>query len=171
MIRWQDEVSSAEWDEWQKIARRASALRGQFTSLGAEDFAAQTIEKLLMQENRPANVKGWIYSTIRNAYIDHWRKVSARGGEVNADIDDLRYANELKSTLLGPKSAYMVEESAKELLGFLSEQHQKLILMKAAGFEADEIAEELGYSDPRAVSNTLRRIKHVMEERLGRSLG
>ena len=45
---WQDEVSAREWDEWQKLAHELSKSKKQATSLGAEDYAAQAIEKLLV---------------------------------------------------------------------------------------------------------------------------
>ncbi len=165
MTRWQDEVTLDQWQHWQSVARQASIRRGQITSLGHEDYAAQAIEKLLIQDARPANVEAWLRLTIKNAYIDRWRKITARGFELNADIDDREFENELKSALLGPKSAYMVQESVNEILGYLSEKHQKLILLYAAGYETDEIAAELGYGSPHAVSNQLRRIQQALTER------
>ncbi len=165
MTRWQDEVTLDQWQQWQSVARQASIRRGQITSLGHEDYAAQAIEKLLTQDARPANVEAWLRLTIKNAYIDRWRKITARGFELNADIDEREFENELKSALLGPKSAYMVQESVNEILGYLSEKHQKLILLYAAGYETDEIASELGYGSPHAVSNQLRRIQQALSER------
>jgi DNA-binding NarL/FixJ family response regulator len=50
-------------------------------------------------------------------------------------------------------------------LGYLSEKHQKLILLYAAGYETDEIASELGYGSPQAVSNQLRRIQQALSDR------
>jgi DNA-binding CsgD family transcriptional regulator len=61
--------------------------------------------------------------------------------------------------MMGPKTAFMLQETVKEVLGVLSEKNQKLVLMKAAGFSTVEIAEELGYATPQAVSNQLRRIQ------------
>jgi len=52
-MTWQDEVSAREWDEWQKLARKLSKSKKQATSLSAEDYAAQAIEKRLVGvENR-----------------------------------------------------------------------------------------------------------------------
>jgi DNA-directed RNA polymerase specialized sigma24 family protein len=58
------------------------------------------------------------------------------------------------------------QESVNEILGFLSEKHQKLVLMYAAGFTPTEIAEELAYGSPQAVSNQLRRIQEELKERM-----
>ncbi|MEO0010557.1 MAG: hypothetical protein RIQ39_146 [Actinomycetota bacterium] len=165
MTRWQDDVTMDEWQMWQSVARQASIRRGQVTSLGPEDYAAQAIEKLLVQDVRPANVEAWLRLTIKNAYIDRWRKVTARGAGTNVDIDDREFQNELKSTLLGPKSAYMVQESVDEILAALSDKHQRLILLYAAGFDTDEIAAELGYGSHQAVSNQIRRIQEALSER------
>jgi DNA-directed RNA polymerase specialized sigma24 family protein len=165
MTRWQDEVTAEEWDEWQKIARQASLGRRQITSLGADDYAAQAIEKLLLQANRPANVEAWLRLTVKNSYIDRWRALTARGIGFNVDIDDEYFQRELMSTLLGPKTAYLVQESVQEVLGHLPERHQQLVLLSAAGFENDEIAEELGYADRHVVSNTLRRIQADLSAR------
>ena len=165
MTRWQDEVTLDEWQLWQSVARQASIRRGQITSLGHEDYAAQAIEKLLVQEVRPPNVEAWLRTTIRNAYIDRWRKITARGGESERNIEDRQFENELKSTLLGPKSAYMVQESVNEILGHLSDKHQRLVLLYAAGYDPDEIAVELGYGSSQAVSNQLRRIQQALKER------
>jgi DNA-directed RNA polymerase specialized sigma24 family protein len=165
VTRWQDEVTSDEWQQWQSIARQASIRRGQITSLGPEDYAAHSIEKLLSQEVRPANVEAWIRLTIKNAYIDRWRRITARGVSTYVDVDDREFEHELKSALLGPKSAYMVQESVNEILGALSEKHQRLVLLYAAGFDTDEIAAELGYGSHQAVSNQLRRIQEALSER------
>ena len=52
-MTWQSDVTAEEWDEWQKLARKLSKSKNQATSLGAEDYAAQAIEKLLVGvENR-----------------------------------------------------------------------------------------------------------------------
>lgn len=165
MTRWQDDVTEDEWQQWQSIARQASIRRGQVTSLGPEDYAAQAIEKLLLQEVRPPNVEAWLRTIIRNAYIDRWRKITARGGESDRNIDDREFEFELKSALLGPKSAYMVQESVNEILGSLSDKHQRLVLLYAAGYETDEIAVQLGYGSHQAVSNQLRRIQEKLSER------
>ena len=158
-------MTAKEWDEWQKIARQASLGRRQITSLGAEDYAAQAIEKLLVQANRPANVEAWLRLTITNAYIDRWRALTARGIGFNVDIDDQYFQSQLKSALLGPKSAYLIQESVHEILGHLPPRHQQLVLLSAAGFSTDEIAEELGYADRHVVSNTLRRIQEELSLR------
>jgi hypothetical protein len=52
-MTWQSEVTPAEWDEWQKLPRKLSKSKKQATSLGVEDYVAQSNEKRLVGvENR-----------------------------------------------------------------------------------------------------------------------
>ena len=172
MARWQDEVTLTEWDEWREIALVAGRRRRQpSASKSAEDFASIAIERLLLQESRPPNVPAWLGLTVRNVMIDAWR-VSTRND--TRPLSDVRYSadnemevftHEIATTLLGPKSAYTLQESINEVLGFLSEKHQRLILMQAAGFSMEEIADSLGYASRHAVSNQIRRIRVEIQAR------
>jgi DNA-binding NarL/FixJ family response regulator len=85
--------------------------------------------------------------------------------DINNDqhMEDEFFLREITETMMGPKTAFMLQETVKEVLGVLSEKNQKLVLMKAAGFSSAEIAEELGYASPQAVSNQLRRIQEQAE--------
>jgi DNA-directed RNA polymerase specialized sigma24 family protein len=96
-VTWQDDVSAREWDEWQKLARKLAKSKKQATSLGPEDYASQAIEKLLQQENRPANVEGWLALTINRQYIDRFKKIQARGGGSNRDLTDEHWEMEMVS--------------------------------------------------------------------------
>jgi len=87
-IRWQDEVSKTQWDEWMKFAQSRSKAKKIITSLGAEDYAAQAIELLLQEEKIPANVEGWLPLTIKRSYIHRFRKIKARGGASVRDLSD-----------------------------------------------------------------------------------
>ena len=87
-MTWQSEVSQQQWEEWLNLARKFSKSKKVVTSLGPEDYAAQAIEKLFSQENRPANVEGWLALTINRQYIDRFKKIQARGGASNRDLSD-----------------------------------------------------------------------------------
>lgn len=172
MTRWQDDVTRAEWDEWREIALVAGRRRRQpSASRSAEDYASTAIERLLLQDSRPANVPAWIRLTVSNVMIDAWRASTRHDMR---PLSDVRYSaenemevftHEIATTLLGPKSAYTLQESINEVLGFLSEKHQRLILMYAAGFSMEEIAEALGYANRNAVSNQIRRIQVEIQAR------
>jgi RNA polymerase sigma factor (sigma-70 family) len=169
MSRWQDDVTAEEWESWQRIARNASHGRNRSSMNSSQDLSSNVIEKLLKEDNRPENIEAWIWRVTRTTFIDMWR---ARSKFTKVDIDnyqdedDHQFMRQVSETLMGPKTAYMLQESVNEVLGFLSERHQKLVLMYAAGFTPTEIAEELAYGSPQAVSNQLRRIQDELKERM-----
>jgi RNA polymerase sigma factor (sigma-70 family) len=168
MTRWQDEVSAEEWESWQEIARSASHGRNRSSYNSSQDLASNVMEKLFKAETRPPNVEAWIRQVTKTTFIDMWR---ARSKYEKVDIDqfqrdeDEAFNRRVTETLMGPKTAYMLQESIEEVLGFLSEKHQKLVLMHAAGFSPTEIAQDLGYASPQAVNNQLRRIREDIQER------
>jgi RNA polymerase sigma factor (sigma-70 family) len=168
MSRWQDEVTAEEWESWQRIAQNASHGRNRSSYNSSQDLASNVMEKLLKAEERPENIEAWIKRVTKTTFIDMWRTRS-RLQKVDIDefqdIEDQHFLRAVSETLAGPKTAFMIQESVNEVLGYLSERHQKLVLMKAAGFTPTEIAEELGYASPQAVSNQLRRIQEDFEER------
>ena len=168
MSRWQDDVTHEEWAHWQQIAEHASRGRSRSSMNSSQDLSSNVMEKLFKAESRPENVEAWIWRVTKTTYIDMWR---ARSKLNKVDIDDYQNTDDehflraVSETLMGPKTAYMLQESVIEVLGFLSEKHQKLVLMHAAGFSTTEIAEDLAYGSPQAVSNQLRRIQDEVKER------
>jgi len=169
MSRWQDEVTAEEWESWQRIAQNASHGRNRSSYNSSQDLASNVMEKLLKAEERPENIEAWIKRVTKTTFIDMWR---TRSRLQKVDIDDFQtmqdeqFLRAVSETLMGPKTAYMLQESVNEILGFLSEKHQKLVLMSAAGFSSAEIAEDLAYGSPQAVSNQLRRIQDEIKERM-----
>ena len=169
MSRWQDDVTAEEWETWQRIAQTASRGRNRSSYNSSQDLASNVMEKLVKAANRPENVEAWIRRVTTTTYIDMWR---ARSRLQKVDIDDFQvmqdeqFLRAVSETMMGPKTAYMLQESVNEILGFLSERNQKLVLMKAAGFTTTEIAEDLAYGSPQAVSNQLRRIQEEIKEHM-----
>jgi len=168
MSRWQDDVTAEEWETWQRIAQNASRGRNRSSYNSSQDLASNVMEKLLKAEERPENIEAWIKRATGTTFIDMWR---TRSRLQKVDIDDFQvmqdeqFLRAVSETMMGPKTAYMLQESVIEVLGFLSEKHQKLVLMHAAGFSTTEIAEDLAYGSPQAVSNQLRRIQDEVKER------
>ena len=169
MSRWQDDVTAEEWQSWQRIAQTASRGRNRSSYNSSQDLASNVMEKLVKAANRPENIEAWIRRVTTTTYIDMWR---ARSRLQKVDIDDFQvmqdeqFLRAVSETMMGPKTAYMLQESVNEILGFLSERNQKLVLMKAAGFTTTEIAEDLAYGSPQAVSNQLRRIQEEIKEHM-----
>ena len=168
MSRWQDDVTAEEWESWQRIAQTASRGRNRSSYNSSQDLASNVMEKLVQAENRPENVEAWIRRVTTTTYIDMWRarsKFSKVDIDSDQNLEDEFFLRQISETMMGPKTAYMLQESVNEILGFLSERNQKLVLMKAAGFTTTEIAEDLAYGSPQAVSNQLRRIQDELKER------
>ena len=166
MSRWQDEVTAEEWESWQRIARSASRGRNRSSMNSSQDLESNVMEKLFKAEERPENIEAWIRRVTTTTYIDMWRTRS-RLQKVDIDndrhLEDGFFLRQITETMMGPKTAFMLQETVNEILGFLSEKHQKLVLMSAAGFTSAEIAEELAYASPQAVSNQLRRIQEQIK--------
>ena len=166
MSRWQDEVTAEEWESWQRIARHASQGRSRSSYNSSQDLASNVMEKLVEAVNRPENVEAWIRRVTTTTFIDMWRTRSKyKKEDIDNDqhMEDQFFLRQITETMMGPKTAFILQETVTELLGELSEKNQKLVLMKAAGFSSAEIAEELGYASPQAVSNQLRRIQEQIK--------
>jgi RNA polymerase sigma factor (sigma-70 family) len=166
MSRWQDEVTAEEWESWQRIARHASQGRSRSSYNSSQDLASNVMEKLIKAEERPENIEAWIRRVTTTTFIDMWRTRSKyKKEDIDNDqhMEDQFFLRQITETMMGPKTAFILQETVNELLGELSEKNQKLVLMKAAGFSSAEIAEELGYASPQAVSNQLRRIQEQIK--------
>ncbi len=158
-MNWQDDVTPAQWDEWQAIARKAAKSQRVFTTLGAEDYAAAAIEKLLMQSQRPANVEAWLRTTIKNQYIDRFRKIQARGGVTMRELSDERWEEEMVSRAVGSPSVLVVARAhVSEILNVLKVKEKEILIMHAAGFDNHQIANYLNYGSNKIVATRLAQI-------------
>ena len=153
---WQDQVSPTQWAEWQDIARRASKAKKMHTTLGAEDYAASAIERLLEQKERPANVEAWLRKTINNQYIDRFRKIEARGGVSHREWSDERWEEEMISHAFGSPSVMVAIKD--QVLKVLNEKEKELLILAAAGFDNHQIAVYAGYRTNKIVATRIAQI-------------
>ncbi len=166
-MNWQSEVTPEEWDEWQKLARKLSKSKKQATSLGAEDYAAQAIEKLLQQEDRPANIEGWLALTIKRQYIDRFKKIKARGGGSNRELTDEQWEMEMVShAIRSPSLMIQRRDQVEEVLSVLSQKEKEILILSAAGYDNHEIAMYLNYRTNKIVATRLRQIAKKVREKL-----
>jgi DNA-directed RNA polymerase specialized sigma24 family protein len=166
-MTWQSEVTPAEWDEWQKLARKLSKSKKQATSLGAEDYAAQAIEKLLQQENRPVNVEGWLALTINRQYIDRFKKIQARGGGSNRELTDEQWEMEMVShAVRSPSLMIQRRDQVEEVLSVLNQKEKEILILSAAGYDNHEIALYLDYRTNKIVATRLGQIAEKVREKL-----
>ncbi len=158
-MSWRDSVTPAEWEDWQEIARKAAKSKKLHTSLGPEDYAAQAIEKLLEQKNRPANVEAWLRLTIKNQYIDRFRKIEARGGISLREWSDERWEQEMVSHAFGsPSIMVAIKDQVDQVLKVLNETEKELLILAAAGFDNHQIATYADYKNNKIVATRLAQI-------------
>jgi DNA-directed RNA polymerase specialized sigma24 family protein len=167
LSRWQDEVSDEQWDVWLKYARSLSRARKVNTSLGSEDYAAQAIEKLLEQENKPTNVEAWLALTIKRQYIDRFRKIQARGGASMRELSDEAWEREMLSHAAGSPSVLVrARESVGEILDILNLREKEILILSAAGYDNHAIAMHLGYRTNKIVATRLGQIQQKVKNAL-----
>jgi DNA-directed RNA polymerase specialized sigma24 family protein len=165
--RWQDEVTEEQWDTWLKFARSLSKSKKVNTSLGADDYAAQAIEKLLEQESKPTNVEAWLAITIKRQYIDRFRKIQARGGASMRELSDEDWEQEMIAHAVGsPSLRIRVNESVGEILDKLNLKEKEILILSAAGYDNHDIAMHLGYRTNKIVATRLGQIEQKVKNAL-----
>lgn len=158
-MNWQDEVTTEQWNEWQEFARKVSHHKKINTTLGAEDYAASAIEKLIAQSKKPENVEAWLRKTINNQYIDRFRKIQKRGGASMRELTDEQWEEEMISFAVGSPSALVyIRESVDEVLAVLTEKEREILILSAAGFDNHQIANYLFYKNNKIVATRLAQI-------------
>ena len=170
-MNWQSDVTPQEWQEWMKLARKLSKAKKVITSLGTDDYAAQAIEKLVMQENRPANIDGWLALTIKRQYIDRFKKVQARGSASIRDLSDEQWEYEMVCHAIGsPSGLYRKKESVNEVLAILTEREREILIMSAAGYDNHQIAMHLGFRTNKIVATRLGQISQKVKVQLSKEI-
>ena len=154
-----------------KLARKLSKAKKVITSLGTDDYAAQAIEKLVMQENRPANIDGWLALTIKRQYIDRFKKIQARGGASNRDLSDEQWEYKMICHAIGsPSGLYRKQESVNEVLAILTDREREILIMSAAGYDNHEIAMHLGFRTNKIVATRLGQISQKVRDELSKAI-
>lgn len=113
-----------------------------------------------------AKVRPWLYTVARNECLDRMR---SRGAGVTVDIGDV----ELPAGLTPQETLEQrgeVEALLHDLTGLSERQRAALVLREFAGFEADELADELGTSPARALGLVAEARRGLVARRSGRGL-
>ena len=170
-MTWQSDVTPQEWQEWMKLARKLSKAKKVITSLGTDDYAAQAIEKLVMQENRPANIDGWLALTIKRQYIDRFKKIQAHESASIRDLSDEQWEYEMVCHAIGsPSGLYRKKESVNEVLAILTEREREILIMSAAGYDNHQIAMHLGFRTNKIVATRLGQISQKVKDQLSKEI-
>jgi DNA-directed RNA polymerase specialized sigma24 family protein len=170
LTRWQDEESAEQWDIWQRLANKYSKAKKMENSLGAEDYAAEAIEKLLKQEKKPLNVEGWICLTINRQYIHRVRRITDSKGVFRKDLADKEWEEEMLNHAVGsPSFRIRMNESVAQVLEVLTLKEQEILIFAAAGFDNHEIANHLGYKTNKIVATRLGQISQKVKKVINQS--
>ncbi len=134
--------------------QRLVALQGNLLSFAyqltsnreaAEDLLQDTTLKALDNEEKfveNTNFKGWIFTIMRNIFINNYRQ-TVRQATVVDRTDDLYHLNiSQDSGLDTPDGSYAVQEIT-EVLNSFSDEFRIPFNMHVAGYKYNEIAEKL----------------------------
>ena len=112
----------------------------------AEDLLQETTLKALDNEAKyvdNVNFKGWIFTIMRNIFINNYRQ-QVRQATVVDKSEDLYHINICQdSGIDSPEGTYAVKEITKSLATF-SEEYRVPFSMYVAGYKYNEIADKLG---------------------------
>lgn len=111
----------------------------------AEDLLQDTTLKALDNEDKyvdNVNFKGWIFTIMRNLFINNYRQ-SVRKATVVDQTEDLYHLNVCQdSGLETPEGSYAVKEISVAMNSF-AEEYRVPFNMYVAGYKYNEIAEKL----------------------------
>lgn len=112
----------------------------------AEDLLQDTTLKALDNEDKyveNVNFKGWIFTIMRNIFINNYRK-TVRQATVVDKTEDLYHLNiSQDSGIDTPEGSYAVKEITKTLSEF-SDEYRVPFNMYVSGYKYHEIADKLG---------------------------
>ena len=112
----------------------------------SQDLIQDTMLKALLYRDsfrKEVNLKGWLFTIMRNTYINSYRKLQ-RYRTNHDSTKDLYYLNvEDTHTFHLPDVAYEYEDIWRNV-SEIREEFQKPFRMHASGYKYEEIAEHLG---------------------------
>lgn len=112
----------------------------------AYDLLQDTTLKALDNEDKyvdNVNFKGWVFTIMRNIFINNYRKV-VRASTIIDQTEDLFHLNlPQDSGFDTPEGSFAVKE-INEVINSFSDEYRIPFSMHVAGYKYNEIAEEMG---------------------------
>lgn len=112
----------------------------------AYDLVQDTMLKVLDNEDKyteNTNFKGWVFTIMRNIFINNYRRV-VRAATVVDKTEDLYHLNlSQDSGISSPESSYSVNEIMDAINAF-PDKYRVPFQMHVAGYKYEEIAEHQG---------------------------
>lgn len=132
----------------------------------ARDLLQETTLKALKNKEKfvdNVNFKGWMYTIMKNIFINNYRKF-VNSQTIIDKTEDLYHLNlPQDSGINTPEGAYSINEINKVIDSF-SDDYRKPFTMHVAGYKYKEIAEEMGLPIGTVKSRIFFARKRMMEE-------
>lgn len=112
----------------------------------AYDLLQDTSLKVLANEDKFAentNFKGWVFTIMRNIFINNYRRVMRTATVVDSSEDLFRLNSCQDSGFSTPEGSYCAGE-IQIAISELPDEYRKAFSMHVAGFKYNEIAEQIG---------------------------
>lgn len=111
----------------------------------ANDLVQETVFRAMKYEEKfenGTNLKGWLYTIMKNTFINHYRRV-VNSKIFSDDTDKQYYINSAKSTSANDAENKMGVEEIMEAINGLNENLRTPFMMSYNGYKYEEIAEKL----------------------------
>ena len=158
-----DEVVEALYDEWAAplfaYARRRGASRERAEEVVQDALVRAWRHPEILEESREAR-RAWLYTVVRNAITDAWRRDGARPAVVSSDVEDV--AND------GGLERAVESWTLRDAVARLSEDHRRVLHHAFyLGHSVDQTAAALRVAPGTVKSRTyyaLRALRVILEE-------
>lgn len=108
----------------------------------AEDLLQDTLLKALKYRNKfqeGTNLKGWLYTIMRNTFINNYRKSKTR--KTYVDVTDNKYFLDVTpSNNHRPIDSYIGEKEIRSVINTVKESYRDVFLMHHKGYKYEEIS-------------------------------
>ena len=111
----------------------------------ASDLLQDTTLKALTNEDKyteNTNFKGWIFTIMRNIFINNYRQ-TVRQATVVDKTEDLYHLNATQTTAVNTTEGYYAEQEITSALNELGDEYRIPFSMHVAGYKYHEIAAKL----------------------------
>ena len=112
----------------------------------AKDLVQETLLKALTHQDKfkaGTNLKAWLYTIMRNSFINNYNKITRRTSHVDSD-DYFVFVNSDQSFIAqnGATAAFILHD-VRQAMGHLHEDFRRPFLMYFTGYKYLEIADKL----------------------------
>lgn len=132
----------------------------------AEDLLQDTTLKALDNADKYAdgtNFKGWVFTIMRNVFINNYRRTSRANTIVDSTADLYHINSSMIGERPGPEGLFTVREITEAIKG-LPDRLRMPFAMHVAGYRYKEIARKMGLPIG-TVKSRIFLVRHALQER------